>query len=350
MVFNTYPLLRPLLFCLDAERAHHLALRWMQMIPDAVWQAKRRFLPAAFHQPRMCMGIRFTNPLGLAAGFDKNAECIPALAALGFGFVEVGTVVPQPQPGNPRPRLFRLSADQALINRFGFNSKGLDYVVQRLRQRPKNITVGVNIGKNRLTPLADAGTDYVRCMQQLYPHADYITVNISSPNTPQLRQLASNIDFLRDLLCKISQAQASLQQQHGYKVPLLLKLSPDEKPGHLAQLVENVLRYQMDGVIIANTTVSRPGENSALTAVKHAAQTGGLSGKPLLSMSNRMLIQVRELVGDSMPIMGAGGIHDIASARSKLDAGADLLQLYTGFIYQGPVLLKRILQGLLDSA
>lgn len=338
----SYRLLRQLLFSLDPEHAHDIVMRGLALLPDAYWRYRYRKKQGIYQQPLKVCGIHFKNPVGLAAGFDKNAECIAALASMGFGFVEVGTVVPQPQPGNPRPRLFRLIEDQALINRFGFNSKGVDYVVQKLRQRPAEITLGVNIAKNKKTPLSQASDDYVICMRKLYAYADYITINVSSPNTPQLRQLETNPVLFKQLFSVLQQEQQSLEQQHGHHVPLFIKLSPDENPTQIQPLVDALLTHQMDGVVISNTTISR----DAVASSSLASEVGGLSGKPLAVLSNQMIARIRQASAGELPIIGVGGVMSAADAQLKLQAGAQLLQLYSGLIYHGPGLIGEILRDL----
>lgn len=340
------PLFRQLLLSLDAELAHSLTIRVLRLVPRTyshrrIAQLHAKQVQAHSVKPKTYCGLQFPNPVGLAAGFDKNAECVDALASLGFGFIEVGTIVPRPQAGNPRPRVFRLPEAQAVINRYGFNSKGVDYAAQQLKKRSRRIIVGINIGKNRDTPVAEASCDYITCMRKLYVYADYFAINISSPNTPGLRELESNPVLLHKLLEEIKQAHTQLQMQHGHRVPLLIKLSPDEDLLYLTQLTKSLITYEIDGVIIGNTTLSRP---PAVQGLAHAQEAGGLSGPPLTTLSNRAIAHVHQVAGDRLPIMGVGGISSGADAKAKLEAGAQLLQLYTGLIYQGPGLIQSILQ------
>ncbi len=331
-----YPLFRPALFSMDAEDAHHLTL-------DNLRRAQRLGLAGCLgnridDDPRTVMGVRFPNPVGLAAGLDKDGAYIDGLAAFGFGFIEVGTVTPRPQPGNPRPRMFRLPKAQALINRMGFNNGGVDAFVANVnasRWKAEGGVLGLNIGKNADTPIERAVDDYLYCLERVYPHASYVTVNISSPNTKNLRQLqgASELD---GLLSALKTAQQRLADRHRRYVPLALKIAPDLDADQIGNIGDALVRHRIDGVIATNTTISR----EAVKGLPHAEEAGGLSGRPVFDASTAVVRALRAVVGDALPIVGVGGIFDGAQARAKIDAGAQLVQLYTGLIYRGPALVK----------
>ncbi len=331
-----YALARPFLFGLDAETAHELTM-------ESLAKAQRTPLTCLFGNTRVddpvtVAGLRFPNRVGMAAGLDKNARVIDALGAMGFGFVEVGTVTPLPQPGNPRPRMFRLPKAHALINRLGFNNDGLDAFVtnvQRARFRHHGGILGLNIGKNAATPIERATDDYLKGLEGVYPHADYVTVNISSPNTQNLRSLQSD-EALDALLSALSARRAQLAQTQGRRVPLFVKIAPDLDEAQVAVIATTLQRHAMDGVIATNTTLSR----EAVQGLPHAEEAGGLSGAPVLAASNAVIRQLRERLGPDFPIIGVGGVMSAADAVSKLDAGADLVQIYTGLIYQGPALVR----------
>ena len=281
------------------------------------------------------MGLQFRNRVGLAAGFDKNGEAIDAFEAMGFGFVEVGTVTPKAQPGNTKPRLFRLKKSKAVINRLGFNNKGVDNLVSNLKARKSKIPVGVNIGKNKSTPIEHAQKDYIFCMEKVYEHASYITINISSPNTKNLRSMQSGA-LLDDLLGSLKEKQQSLTNSEGRYVPLVLKIAPDLTKEEVGLIAEALLNYEFDGVVATNTTVDR----SSIMHEKNAYQEGGLSGAPLCQKSTEVITLLNECLGDKVPIIGVGGITSVIDGKQKLEAGARLLQLYTGFIYEGLPLIK----------
>jgi dihydroorotate dehydrogenase len=332
-----YALARPFLFGLDAETAHELTLDVLartQRTPLA-WSYSGRLV----RDPVTVAGLQFPNRVGLAAGLDKNARCIDALGAMGFGFVEVGTVTPLAQPGNPKPRMFRLPKAQALINRLGFNNQGLDAFIGNVRRssfRAGGRILGLNIGKNASTPIAHAADDYLACLEAVYPHADYVTVNISSPNTRNLRELQGD-EALNALLGSLSERRARLQQQQGRSVPLFVKIAPDldgQQVGHIADLLR---QHGMDGVVATNTTVSR----TAVKGMPHAEEAGGLSGAPVRELSNGVIRQLRQSLGAHFPIIGVGGIMGAEDAVDKIAAGADLVQIYTGLIYQGPALVRQ---------
>ena len=322
---------------LDPERAHSLAL-------DAARRARFR-APAAAHDPRLrvnVLGLDFPNPVGLAAGFDKDAAVPDAMLALGFGFVEIGTVTPLPQAGNARPRLFRLRADGALINRLGFNNEGHEAAAERLDRRAGRAgIVGVNIGANRDSE--DRIFDYVAGVRLFAPLASYLAVNVSSPNTPGLRELQAG-EALRELLVRIDEARLAAEEECGRRPPLLLKVAPDLDDRGLGELIEVAAREKVDGLIVANTTVTRP----PLRSRRHIDEQGGLSGKPLFELSTAMLARARQLAGRDLVLVGVGGVDGAAAAWSKIAAGADLVQLYTGLVYEGPSLPRRIVAELMQ--
>jgi dihydroorotate dehydrogenase len=341
-----YGLARPFLFGLDAEQAHEVTLEALartQNTPLACFYSQTRV-----EDPVSLAGLSFPNRLGLAAGLDKNARCIDAFAAMGFGFVEVGTVTPKAQPGNPRPRIFRLPERDALINRLGFNNEGLDAFlrnVQRARFRKggqaKPMLLGLNIGKNAATPIENAMDDYLLGLAGVYPHADYVAVNISSPNTANLRSLQSD-EALDRLLAAVAQRREELAAQHGRRVPVFVKIAPDLDEAQIQLIAATLTRNGMDGVIATNTTLAR----DAVTGLRHADETGGLSGKPVQAASNRVIAQLRAALGKDFPIIGVGGVLSGEDARAKLAAGADVVQIYTGLIYRGPALVREAARAL----
>ena len=331
-----YALTRPILFSMDPENAHTLTMKSLRMSASLGLTA---VLPNTPADPRSVMGIDFPNPIGLAAGLDKDGTYIDGVASMGFGFVEVGTVTPRPQPGNPRPRMFRLPAAQALINRMGFNNAGVDTLVENVQKsafyRKKKGVLGLNIGKNADTPIEQANEDYLICLRKVYQFADYVAVNISSPNTKDLRQLqgASELDSLLEQL-KIEQLK--LADEHGRYVPIAVKIAPDIDDEQLKAIADALLRHKMDGVIATNTTITR----DAIKGMQHAEEMGGLSGSPVTEMSTRVIRSLRNELGEAFPIIGVGGIMCGEDARKKMDAGADLVQLYTGLVYRGPALVR----------
>lgn len=338
-----YKSLRPLLFRLDPEQAHHLTfstLRQLYRIPGPSALVRALYAARTPALPVDVMGLRFPNPIGLAAGLDKNGDYLAPLADLGFGWLEIGTVTPRPQPGNPRKRLFRLPAQAALINRMGFNNRGLDAVVANLRAGKPGI-VGVNIGKNKDTPLEHAADDYVAGLRAVYALADYVAVNISSPNTPQLRALQGE-EQLDPLLGALKTEQARLKRESGRYVPLAVKVAPDLSSEEIRGIAERLLAHGIDGLIATNTTVTRPG----LAGVPLAQETGGLSGRPLRPLATGVIAAFyRELEG-RIPIIGVGGVESAEDAWEKLLAGADLVQVYTGLIFEGPAVVRRIVARL----
>lgn len=335
----SYPALRPLLFALDPETAHDWTLaaldgahrtgltRWLGRPPPP--------------SPRTLLGLRFANPVGLAAGLDKNGDHIDALGDLGFGFIEVGTVTPRPQPGNPRPRLFRLPARQAIINRMGFNNKGVDHLVEQVRRARYDGIIGINIGKNFTTPVERAVDDYLSALRKVYPVADYVTVNISSPNTPGLRDL-QRADALDALLRPLKEQQQRLADRSGRHVPLLVKIAPDLSVAELDAIASTLLRLGVDGVIATNTTNRRDG----VTGLAHADEQGGLSGAPLTDRAETVTRQLADRLAGELPIIAAGGIMCADDARRRLEAGASLVQVYSGLIYRGPGLIGEIVDAL----
>ena len=334
-----YSLARPLLFALDPEAAHDLALAALKLLErGGMASVLADAVPA---QRVKLMGLEFPNALGLAAGLDKNGEYIDALAAMGFGFIEIGTVTPRPQPGNPKPRMFRLPEAQALINRLGFNNHGVERLIANvLRARYRGI-LGINIGKNFDTPIERAADDYEFCLAKVYAHASYVTVNVSSPNTKDLRQL-QGADELGALAGKLKTEQKRLADAHGRYVPLVLKIAPDLDEAALEAIAKCLLKHKLDGVIATNTTVSR----AAVQGLPHADENGGLSGAPLRDVSTAVIAKLAQLLDGKVPIIGAGGVMSAEDARAKLAAGASLVQIYTGFIYRGPQLIGEILRAL----
>ncbi|MEM9243791.1 MAG: quinone-dependent dihydroorotate dehydrogenase [Pseudomonadota bacterium] len=337
-----YNLIRKLLFCFEPERSHQLALAALAFFHRCrLIGLFNRKIPDC---PRQVMGLNFANPVGLAAGLDKDAEHITALASLGFGFIEVGTVTPKPQDGHPKPRLFRLPSAQALINRMGFNGKGLAYVLKKISAYKGDTILGVNIGKNKVTPLDRAVDDYLICLEAVYPHADYVTINISSPNTQSLRDL-QQAHYLDELLRTLKTRQNDLAQKHQRYVPLVVKLSPDLTEPEVIEIADILLRHHIDGVIVGNSTKARDG----VAHLPQAREQGGLSGRPLLHQSTQVLKQLSMRLQSKIPIIGLGGIMSANDAMKKFVAGADLVQLYTGFIYQGPPLIADIVRACIDK-
>ena len=321
------------MFSLSPETSHDLSLDWLSALHRL--GLLKTFIKEIPAKPVEVMGLQFSNPVGLAAGLDKNADHLDALGALGFGFVEVGTVTPRPQPGNPKPRLFRLKQERAIINRMGFNNKGLEHFVSKVRNAKYAGPIGINIGKNFDTPVEDAASDYLQGLEAVYSHASYITVNVSSPNTPGLRDLQFG-DSLNRLLDSIKEQQRALAEQHGRYVPIAIKIAPDMNEEDARQVANALLSREFDGVIATNTTLDR----SAVQSSVHAEEAGGLSGAPLTQKSTEMIALLYAELGEKLPIIGVGGIMSGLDAADKIKAGAKLVQLYTGFIYEGPQLIR----------
>lgn len=337
-----YALIRPCLFSMDPENAHQFTLSSMRMAAAVGITA---LAPAVQPSPRKVMGLTFPNPVGLAAGLDKNGSCIDGLASLGFGFLELGTVTPKPQPGNPKPRMFRLPKAQGLINRMGFNNDGVDVLVKNVKasrfyQEKKGI-LGLNIGKNAVTPIEKAVDDYLICLEKVYPVADYIAINISSPNTKNLRQLQGESE-LDNLLTQLKATQSRLSQQYSRYVPLALKIAPDIDDSQIKNIADALIRHEIDGVIATNTTITRDTVNN----LEHGQETGGLSGAPVRDLSTHVIRQLKTELGNTIPIIGVGGILTGEDAKDKIEAGASLVQILTGMIYSGPGLVRECVQAL----
>jgi len=342
MSLNLYPLARAFLFKMDPEAAHDLTLNQLAQTQNTV-------LDIAYRQPWVAdpiqlAGLSFPNRVGMAAGLDKNARCIDGLGAMGFGFVEVGTVTPLAQPGNDKPRMFRLPEAKALINRLGFNNQGLDAFVSNVKKsqfRSQGRLLGLNIGKNAATPIERATDDYLIGLSGVYEHADYVTVNISSPNTKNLRSLQTD-EALDQLLSALNERKMALADKHQKRVPVFLKIAPDLDDDHIAVIAASLIKHQMDGVIATNTTLSR----DAVKGMQHGDEAGGLSGAPVLAGSNRVIRLLRQHLGAQVPIIGVGGILSAYDAVSNLEAGADVVQIYTGLIYKGPALVHEVAKAL----
>ncbi|MBI5612204.1 MAG: quinone-dependent dihydroorotate dehydrogenase [Gammaproteobacteria bacterium] len=340
-----YKLIRPLLFALDPELTHELSfglLRGAYRVPGLAQLAHGCIAQPIPPLPVEVMGLRFPNPLGLAAGLDKNAEFIQPLADFGFGWLELGTVTPRPQPGNPKPRLFRLPEHKAIINRMGFNNVGAERFLANLRAQPRPCLLGINIGKNRDTPAERAIEDYRGALRAVYPHADYVTVNVSSPNTPGLRGLQEG-EALEPLLAALKHEQAALTERHGRRVPLALKIAPDLDDAQIGVIAELVEQHRIEAVIATNTTLARPGLPAAL-----ATEDGGLSGRPLKELSTATIGKLYARLQGRVPIIGVGGVSSAADAWEKLTAGADLVQIYSALIFEGPGVVHDIVAGLAE--
>jgi dihydroorotate dehydrogenase len=338
-------ILRPIFFSIDPEKIHHLVfklIKFSQSIPGVPFITRLIYITKNQKLEREVFGIKFPNPVGLAAGFDKDAKLYKELSNFGFGFIEIGTITPVAQAGNDKPRMFRLPADQALINRMGFNNEGIDGAIERLKNRPKDLIIGGNIGKNKNTPNEQAINDYEKCFESLYPYVDYFVVNVSSPNTPNLRALQEK-EPLKQLLLHLQQLNISKTRQK----PILLKIAPDLTNEQLDDIVEIVQDSKIAGVIASNTTISREGLSTSKERIAEIGM-GGLSGKPLTKRSTEVIAYLAKKSNKSFPIIGVGGIHTADDAIQKLNAGASLVQLYTGFIYEGPALVKAINNRILN--
>jgi dihydroorotate dehydrogenase len=332
-------LIRPLLFTMDPEKAHHFTFSLIKnsfKIPGV--KSLVKLVVGNTNKPIVCMGLEFPNPVGLAAGFDKDAVLFEELGAFGFGFIEVGTLTPKPQDGNPKPRMFRLPADKGLINRMGFNNQGVDAAVSRLKNRKSKLIIGGNIGKNKVTANEDANSDYRYCFEALFPVVDYFVVNVSSPNTPGLRALQD-----KEPLTKLLTEVMALNNAKPAPKPVLLKIAPDLTDEQIEEIVEIVKAVKLTGVIATNTTISRDG---LTTPTLITSEQGGLSGKPVTDRSTAVIRKLRDLAGPEMVIIGVGGIFNAQDAKDKLAAGANLLQVYTGFIYEGPFIVKNIVRNM----
>jgi dihydroorotate dehydrogenase len=339
-MFISHNLAKKMLFKFSPETAHAVTLNALEMLEN-LHLSSLFFGKPPIGKPIKIMDLEFKNPIGLAAGLDKNADCIDGLGALGFGFVEVGTITPRPQAGNPQPRLFRVPEANAIINRMGFNNKGVDYLLANVVQRHFKGILGINIGKNADTPLEKALEDYLICLKKVYVFADYITINLSSPNTPNLRKLQHGEELDR-LLEHLKNAQSQLKTEHHKYVPLVLKIAPDLTDAEIEEIGQTLLKHQMDGVIATNTTSSRIG-------VEHlpiSTETGGLSGAPVFEMSTQVVSKLSNVLKGKIPIIAAGGISNVEQAQAKLKAGASLIQIYTSFIYQGVPLVHDLIKNL----
>lgn len=328
-----------LLLKCEPETSHDLAINWLKRTQHT--PLKWMYSNETVSKPIKVAGITFANPVGLAAGLDKNGECIDAFAAMGFGFIEVGTVTPRPQAGNPKPRLFRIAEKQAIINRMGFNNKGVDHLVQNVKNARYKGVIGINIGKNKDTDDAKALDDYLICLNKVYPYASYVTVNISSPNTPGLRNLQYGA-ALDALLAGLKQAQEKLCQTHGRYVPLFIKIAPDLSDAEIDSIAKSLIASGMDGVIATNTTLSR----AAVEGLPHAQEAGGLSGAVMTQMACEVTRKLSQALDRAIPIIGVGGIDNSKAAQDRLDAGASLIQVYSAFIYQGPALVRQIAKAI----
>jgi dihydroorotate dehydrogenase len=337
-----YELARKALFATDPETAHDLTMEGLRLGHHL---GATRLFRKAGSQPTRCMGLEFPNPVGVAPGLDKNGDYFEALGDLGFGFVEIGTVTPRPQPGNPKPRVFRLVQAQAMINRLGFNNKGVDHLVRRVRNHRFRGILGINIGKNFDTPIENAAGDYLHCLEKVYPYADYVTVNISSPNTKNLRDLQGE-DKLDSLLGKISRRRSELADEHDRCVPLAVKVAPDLDDETIPVIAEVLSGHRMDAVIATNTTISRDG----VEGMEYADEAGGLSGAPLKHRADRVLAALRAALPEQVALIGVGGITRGQDAVDKIELGADLVQFYTGLVYRGPELVDECLQAIADRS
>ena len=329
-----YQFVRRFLFCFDAEYAHHFTLSALKYLPQGYFPVPKSGVINA-------MGLKFPHAVGLAAGLDKNGEYLDALAKLGFAFIELGTVTPRPQVGNPKPRLFRLPAAKALINRMGFNNQGVDVLVENVKKARYSGILGINIGKNKETSLEKAVDDYLHCLQKIYLYASYVTINISSPNTPDLRQLQEG-KYFRSLIKELREEQLHLADLHQRYVPMVVKVSPDETDETLKEIADVVVSLGLDGIIATNTTC----DHSSVTTLPYGTEQGGLSGPPLATSSTHCLQILKQIVGNEVTLIGVGGIDSPVIAKEKLQAGASLLQVYTGLIYKGPVLIRELCQNL----
>jgi dihydroorotate dehydrogenase len=330
-----YPLIRFILFRIDPEKTHDLTLKWLSRIERSVFRPL--IAQKTVQDPVQVLGINFPNRVGLAAGLDKNGSCIDGFAALGFGHIEIGTVTPRPQPGNPKPRLFRLPKAKGLINRFGFNNLGVDNLIENVKAAKFDGVLGINIGKNFDTPVEKATEDYLICLDKVYPYASYVTVNISSPNTANLRELQFG-EALEELITAIKAAQQQLAKKHNKEIPILIKIAPDLSDDEVLQLSQTFNKLKVDGIIATNTTSSR----EAVKGLPNCEEQGGLSGLPVLTKSNHVIAALSKELDTAIPVFGVGGIVDGSAAIDKIEAGASLVQVYSGLIYRGPKLVKDV--------
>lgn len=341
MLYSLYePLVRPCLFTMDPEKAHVLTMNMMRFA-GSVPLFTRMISQQVESRPRKVMGLEFPNPVGLAAGLDKDGEAIDAFAALGFGFIEVGTVTPKPQPGNDKPRLFRVKPAEGIINRMGFNNLGVDNLVENIKKSRYKGILGVNIGKNKVTPIEDSVSDYLYCLEKVYDYASYVTVNISSPNTPNLRTLQLG-DALVELVQALKKKQKELAQSRNKYVPIAIKIAPDLSDEEIANICNIFLENEVDGIVATNTTLDR----DMIANMPHVTEEGGLSGKPEFKKSTEVLAKINQHIQGRIPIIGVGGIDSPMAAAEKIKNGASLVQIYTGFIYKGPALIKNIVNYL----
>jgi dihydroorotate dehydrogenase len=334
-----YRVMRSFLFMLNPEKAHDLSIKQLKLTHGTVLDLFYR--QRVQQRPVQVMGLTFPNSLGLAAGLDKNAECIDAFSAMGFGHIEVGTVTPVGQPGNESPRLFRVLEGDGIINRMGFNNDGVDKLIENVKRSNSKSIIGINIGKNIHTPVEQGKEDYLICMEKVYQHAGYIAVNISSPNTPGLRSLQYG-EALDDLLSSLKARQEALAKKHDKYVPIALKVAPDLSDEEIESIAQSLLKHKVDGLIATNTTLDR----EMIKGMSHAAETGGLSGRPLQSKSTAVIAKFAQHLNGQIPIIGVGGIDSVIAAKEKIAAGASLVQIYSGFIYQGPPLVKNIINNI----
>ncbi len=330
-----YRIMRSFLFKMNPEKAHDLSIKQLKLTHGTVLDLFYR--QKVQQRPVQVMGLTFPNSLGLAAGLDKNAECIDAFGAMGFGHIEVGTVTPVGQPGNPSPRIFRVLEGEGIINRMGFNNDGVDNLIENVKSSNFKGVIGINIGKNINTPVEQGKEDYIICMEKVYPHAGYIAVNISSPNTPGLRSLQYG-EALDDLLSSLKERQQALAKKHEKYVPIALKVAPDLSDEEIESIAQSLLKYKIDGLIATNTTLDR----EIIKGMSHASEAGGLSGRPVQSKSTAVIAKFSQHLKGEIPIIGVGGIDSVIAAKEKIAAGASLVQIYSGFIYQGPPLVKNI--------
>ncbi|MBK8969985.1 MAG: quinone-dependent dihydroorotate dehydrogenase [Hahellaceae bacterium] len=339
----SYAFVKNCLFRMDPETSHHVTLKSIRLAEKAGLLGL--FVPPPVSQPVSLMGLQFPNAVGLAAGLDKNAECIRGMSRLGFGFIEVGTVTPRPQAGNPKPRLFRIEEREGIINRMGFNNEGVDYLVRQVKASNFKGVLGINIGKNKDTPAENALEDYLYCLEKVYDLSSYVTINISSPNTPGLRALQMG-DSLQQLLEGLKEKQHSLSRSRGRYVPLVLKVAPDLTEEEIVAVATQLKAFEMDGVIATNTTLSRSG----VEGLPNAKETGGLSGAPLTQRATQILKTLRANLGDGFPIIASGGVMSAQDAIGKLNAGAQLVQIYSGLIYRGPGLIREVAEAIAARA